>query len=100
MAEFKTGTVEGTTAAIAVTVGFVPSYVKLINIDGDATMEWTEDLADGEGFKDLPTGTMALMATGGITPKGPGGSYLGFQIGTDSDVNGSAETIIWIAHKE
>lgn len=97
MTLFNTGTVEGTGAAISVNVGFVPRYVKLINVDGDATMEWNESLADGEGFKDLPTGVMALMASGGVTPGDTDDTSLGFVIGTDSDVNGSAETIIWMA---
>lgn len=48
---FATGTVEGTGAAINVQLGFTPDYVKLINIDGDASLEWISDMADGEGYK-------------------------------------------------
>lgn len=97
MTLFNTGTVEGTGAALNVTVGFIPRYVKVINIDGDATMEWNSNLADGEGFKDLPTGVMALMASAGITPTDPNSSVLGFTLGADSDVNVSSETLIWMA---
>lgn len=94
----KTGTVEGTTAAIEVACGFIPKYVKVINIDGDATIEWTDAMTDGEGFKDLPTGVMAQMAAStGITPTDPDDAFLGFTIGTDSDVNGSGETLMYIA---
>lgn len=97
MVNFNCGTVEGTGAAINVACGFIPRYVKVINIDGDATIEWTSNLADGEGFKDLPTGVMALMGSNGITPSDPNSTFLGFTIGTDSDVNANAETLIWIA---
>jgi len=100
MASFKTGTVEGTGATISIACGFVPSYVKIINVDGDAEIAWTEDLADGEGYKCLTGGTNALMATLGITPTGPGGSNNGFQIGADTDVNVSGQTMLWIAHAE
>ena len=97
MIEIKTGTVEGTGSAINITCGFIPKYVKLINIDGDATGEWTEDMTDDEIFKDLPTGVMAQMASGGITPMTVNGTVLGFTIGTDTDINVSAETLMWIA---
>lgn len=96
---FATGTVEGTAAAINVELGFTPAYVKLINIDGDATLDWTEDMADDEGYKFVAAGTNAQIATGGITPyAGSAASAAkGFTIGTDADVNASAETIMWVA---
>jgi len=97
MNNFACGTVEGTGAAISIECGFIPSYVRIINIDGDASGDWTEDMADGEIFKDLPTGVIALMASGGITPSAVNSASLGFSIGTDTDLNASAETIIWIA---
>lgn len=96
---FATGTVEGTGSAINVELGFTPAYVKLINIDGDATLEWTEDMTDGEGYKFVAAGTNAQIATGGITPYAgaEASASKGFTIGTDSDVNASAETLMYVA---
>ena len=95
------GTVEGTGASINVSIGFVPRIVKVINIDGDAVMEWTDDMGDGFGYKSLTGGTNALMATLGISAFAgvAGGATPGFVIGADTDVNVSAQTLIWIAHR-
>ena len=96
---FAHGTVEGTGATINISCGFTPEYVRVINVDGDAAFDWTDDLADGEAYKSLTGGTNALMATLGITPYAGtvGGVGLGFSIGADTDVNVSAQTMIWVA---
>lgn len=96
---FKTGTVEGTGAAINLELGFTPSYVQLINIDGDASLVWTDTMTDGEGYKTVAAGTNAQIATGGITPYAgaEGSASVGITIGTDADVNASAETLHWVA---
>ena len=96
---FAKGTVEGTGSAINVELGFTPSVVRLINIDGDATLDWTDDMPDDEGYKFVAAGTNAQIGSGGITPYAGtvAGDEAGFTIGTDSDVNASAETIIWMA---
>lgn len=96
---FATGTVEGTGAAINVQLGFTPDYVKLINIDGDASLEWISDMDDGEGYKTVAAGTNAQIATGGVTPyEGVTATAAkGFTIGADADVNASGETIMWVA---
>jgi len=99
---FASGTVEGTGASINTSIGFVPAYVRIINIDGDAIMEWTEDMDDGTAFKQIADGTGALVATLGVTPYAgvAAGAGKGFVIGADTDVNVSAETIMWIAMGE
>ena len=96
---FASGTVEGTGAAINVQCGFTPAYVRVINIDGDAIMEWEENMTDGEAYKIVAAGTNAQIATGGITPYAgsAGANSKGFTIGADADVNASAETLHWIA---
>lgn len=96
---FATGTVEGTGSAINIECGFTPDFVRLINIDGDATLDWTSDMGDDEGYKFVAAGTNAQVGSGGITPYAgvqETGSK-GFTIGTDADVNASAETIMWAA---
>jgi hypothetical protein len=116
MAVIKVGTVEGTGSAINVTLGAVPCYVRLMNIDGLATLEWTEDLADGYGLKEVTNGTKSLITSGGIDPLGDDEGLTvsasdttsdgdettltqvrGFQIGTDTDINVSGETINYVA---
>lgn len=46
MNEFKSGTVEGTGAAINISLGWQPDYVKVWNIDGEvpASIEWVKAL--------------------------------------------------------
>lgn len=113
---FKKGTVEGTGSAINVTLGGTPCYVKLMNIDGLATLEWTDDLTDGYGLKTVTDGTISLITSGGIDPLGDDEGLTvaasdttsdgdtttltqvrGFQIGADTDINVSGETINYIA---
>jgi hypothetical protein len=96
--EISTGTVEGTAAVIKIECGFLPSWVDLYNIDGDAVMFWTKDMAAGEGYKIIgATGVGALMSSGGVTAAVHSDESVGFTIGTDLDVNASAETICWKA---
>lgn len=94
-----TTTVEGTGSAINVQCGFSPSYVQVINIDGDAMLYWTKDMTDDEGYKVIAAGTGAQIASGGITPYAgtAGANSAGFTIGTDTDVNVSAETLMIVA---
>ena len=96
---FATGTVEGTGSAINVSCGFTPDYVKVMNIDGDAFMEYTSDMTSGEAFKTIADGTTAQIATGGVSPYvgSAATAAVGFTIGADTDVNASAETIMWVA---
>ena len=55
----KTGTIKGTGATLNVEVGFVPSYVKVLNIDDAGalapTIEWCKGMAAASGFKTLKT---------------------------------------------
>lgn len=99
---FRRGTVEGTGSAINISLGFTPAAVQVINIDGDAMMWWTDDMTDGEAYKIVAAGTNAQIGTGGVTPYAgsptPGSeAAVGFTIGADTDVNASAETIMWMA---
>lgn len=110
MNRIKTGTVEGTGAAIAITCGFVPAVVKLLNIDGNAQMIWTKNMPDAAGQKivDSATGTtdVSYVTSAGITPVGDAATdtYQGFTIGADTDINvattGAVETILWIAYPD
>ena len=95
-----TGTVEGTGSAINIQCGFTPAHVRVLNVDGLATLEYTKDMADGAGLKEVTAGTKSLIGSNGITPYAGtnGGDSAGFTIGADADVNVSAETIYWVAY--
>jgi len=103
-----TGTVEGTGAAINITVGFIPKIVKVINIDGDAVLMWNDQMADAAGYKiltgiDDSADTVSihqLISSNGITPiDGDHDTKSGFTIGADADVNVNGETIVWEAYR-
>ena len=96
---YKT-TVEGTGAAITISPKFTPQYIKVINLDGLCTLEWTSDMGAGKGFKVLTgidataSDTVSLMsyiATLGITMDDNGRQ---FTIGADTDINVAGETLI------
>ena len=97
---YKSGTQDGTGAAIAVTLGFRPKYVKVINVEGKAMLEFVDTMAAGKGYKiltgiDDTTDTVSLhsyIASGGITL-----NDYGFSIGTDTDINVSGEELHWFA---
>jgi len=82
MNEVKVGTVTGTGAAINVSLGFVPDYVKVVNVtDRDQIDEW---------FKGMPADTsvqtntaVATRDTNGISEyAGTSTSPPGFTIGS------------------
>lgn len=97
------GSVEGTGAAINVSLGFTPVYVKCVNIDdaGGLTpeFEWISGMAAANAIKVTDTVTRNLVTSNGIsTYAGSEGSAAkGFTIGADADVNASGETILYIA---
>lgn len=96
------GTVEGTGADINILLGFKPSYVRIVNEDGLATLEWFDDMTDGHGIKMVEaTGvTMSKITSLGVTPYDgtAAGDGAGFTIGADTDINVSAETLHYFAY--
>lgn len=117
MAIIKTGTTEGTGSAINITLGFVPARVEIENIDGLATLVWTDQEDDAAGVKQVTDGTISHITSNGITPLGDDESLTvtasdttsdgdtttmtsvrGFTIGADTDINVSGETINYTAY--
>lgn len=104
---FAVGTVEGTGAAINVICGFKPRYVKIFNYDDAGSKvpycEWFYGMTAGYGLKHLigtTYTTPSIITTGGISQycgTDAQGSGQGFTIGTDGDLNVTAETIFWLA---
>ncbi len=92
------GSQDGTGANIDIKLGFVPTHVKVVNVES-ATIEqldWYQGMADASAIKTV-TGTVSRtkIATLGITMLNS--TFLGFRIGTDADVNVAGETLVWEA---
>jgi hypothetical protein len=88
--DIKVGTVEGTGAIIQVELGFVPTYVKLFNIDDAGTLwpslEWLKGMAAASGIKcqkQIDSGTTGLSSQAYVTSNGISefaGSVAGYQL--------------------
>lgn len=108
--QFKAGTVEGTGAAINVSLGWKPDYVKVFNYDDAGglapTMEWWNGMTAAHGLKTLKavdngvTGnaSSAAVTSNGISHYvGSTSAAEGFTIGADADINANGETIFYVA---
>jgi hypothetical protein len=82
----------GTAAAITITTGFRPRYVRVVNETTADREEWFEGMTDAYAVKVLTAGTGAQITSLGITD-----SANGFIIGLDTDVNATSEQIRWLA---
>lgn len=86
----------GTVAAMDVDLGFKPRYVKVVNVDGLAMMEWFEGMANASAVKTVDSGSNATdivkLTSNGITV-----TDFGFTIGLDTDVVVTSEQISWLA---
>lgn len=82
----------GTAAAITLTTGFKPRWVKVLNVTSGDEYEWMEGMADASAMKRVTAGTSSIITTLGITV-----SESGFIIGLDTDVNVTSEQLSWIA---
>lgn len=96
---------EGTGAAIDVSCGFVPAYVRVVNFESATTeqLEWFRGMTDAHALKTVgTTGVGTRITSNGITPLGDAASDTteqGFRIGADADVNVAGESIMIFAHR-
>lgn len=83
-----------TAAAVTITTGFKPRYVKVINTDGsgDVMVEWFEGMTAGYGILTGIDGARSLITSLGITV-----SSSGFVIGLQTDLNVINEQMHWQA---
>lgn len=90
----------GTAAAISITCGFKPRYVKVFNVTAASTglvsMEWVEGMTAAHGIKTYDEGTSETGITK-LTSLGITVSDRGFTIGLDTDLNVTSEQLHWIA---
>jgi hypothetical protein len=92
-----TGAYKGTGSALTVkTPGFRPKMVQLFNATGLVLAAWTNSMADGAAHKIInhASAQNVVITSNGITPLADG-----FQVGTDADLNTSAEIVHWVAHE-
>lgn len=108
--QFTFGTVEGTGAAINVSIGWKPDAVFLLNIDDAGGLApallWINGMGAADALKFLKvvdsgaTGnaSSAIITSNGIDQyAGSDSASEGFTIGADADANASGETILWFA---
>lgn len=82
----------GTVAAMTITLGFKPRYVKVVNNTSGDSEEWIEGMADASAMKSVAAGTTSLITENGITQEDNG-----FIIGLDTDILVTSEQLSWIA---
>jgi hypothetical protein len=81
-----------TAAAIAITCGFKPRFVRVMNVTSLDKMEWYEGMTAAHAVKQVAAGTSTEISSNGITV-----AEDGFTIGLDTDVNVINEQLSWIA---
>lgn len=74
----KIGVVTGTGAALNVSLGFIPDYVRIVTEDGSRNSEWFEGMAEG---------TAVSAAAGSVTVL-TGGNGIATYVGTQSQPKG------------
>ena len=91
-----TGKLTATGAAMSVDIGFRPCYVRLINETQLCVAEWTENMADASAIavddSGADTTNIVAKSSGGVTP-----TSMGFQIGTDADLNTADDVLYYVA---
>ena len=78
----KIGVVTGTGAALNVSLGFIPDYVRIVTEDASRNSEWFEGMAEGSAVSASGGAVAVLAAPNGIaTFVGTSSAPKGFTIG-------------------
>jgi hypothetical protein len=88
----RVGTFTGNGAAQNIQLGFVPDYVRIINItDGTTAFEWFKGMTAGHAFQNTnhDTAQNSVISSNGITAYNgtAGGNAAGFTVGTAISVD-------------
>lgn len=81
----------GAAAAVTLQLGFLPRYVKFVNLTDRITDEWFEGMAAASSLHTVAAGTQTLETTNGIT------------VGSDNTITLTATTMVasktfyWVA---
>lgn len=87
----KIVTTSASAAILVLQLGFLPRYVKLVNLTDSITDEWYEGMAAASSLHQVLNGTGSLEATNGIT------------VGSDNTITLTATTMVasktfyWVA---
>lgn len=97
-----TGTYTGTGAAVNVSLGFIPAYVKIFNeTDGDDRWEWVKGMTDGHAYQTIgSTGVGTKITSNGVSEYAGsrGSAAKGFTAGTS--LSESGKTFRYVAFRE
>lgn len=75
----------GSPAAAAIACGFIPAYVKLINLTDTLIFEWFDGMTAGHALKTDASGNLTELSSGGFTPEAiPATAGSGTSAGTNS----------------
>ncbi len=95
VSNFAVGSFTGSGEVVAVTCGFKPRYIKVINLTDRITQEWTYDMAATHTLNIAADGTATDNTSSLIVAKGSQDSYRGFELAAAVAVN--AKVIHYIA---
>jgi len=96
---FASGSITGTGAAINVPLGFAPTLVRIRNRTSRDELTWDSAMTAGHGTKRVAAGTATAITANGISPyAGTDIASVGFTIGTDTDINVTAELLFYEAY--
>lgn len=104
---FAVGSILGTGAAINVHLGFIPRFVQCWNVSDTKLpkLVWFKGMAAAAGYKEAIGTTYlapSVLSSLGITAYAgtdAAGDSAGFTLGADTDINGSGDTIYYIAER-
>lgn len=94
MGRVVVGNVKGTGVSLDVSgdkVGFRPKAVRLVNVTDGSVADWTADMPAAAMAKEK-AGTHTYVTTGGVTALASG-----FNLGADTDMNASGDSIFFVA---
>lgn len=108
MGRIAVGTYEGTGAAINISLGFTPDYLRIVNVeDGDIGWEWFNGLGAGDAFQGTNHADtqFSLITSNGVdTYAGSSTSgseaAVGFTVGTTLSENTKTYRYIAIAESD
>lgn len=96
MKQVYTGLITGTGAAISVTLGFVPTYVRFCNNTDGIILEWTPTMGAGKGLLIAATGKPTVISSNGVTASASTATFVGVTLGTAA-VNTTGDQINYVA---
>lgn len=98
--ELVTGKIIADGAAANVSIGFIPSFLIIINYTNPSTHFWTKGMTDAYEHEIGATGTQQIVTSAGISDyAGDNDQAPGFTIGTNSVLNTSSDVLYYVAFR-